>query len=315
VLPAAVTAGARIVTSVQVDEIVRRNGVATGVTAVAVGGGRLHVEAGRAVVQASGAIGTPLLLLDNRIGQGTVGRRLQCHPGIAVAGRFAEPVRAWHGATQGHEVTGLMGEGIKLEALGLDPAIIAHQVDRVGRGLVEEIAQLSHWATWAGAIRARAMGTVAPGRQAPKIRFALGPDDMRRVKRAVRALAELLFAAGAVEVTPGVAGFERHVTDPEAMSRFEAEGPDDPRAYSFAISHLFGTCRMGSDRRTSVVRPDFRHHAVDRLYIADASVFPTNLGVNPQVSIMSMASCCATSITNSTDEGSKPWRLHPFVVA
>jgi choline dehydrogenase-like flavoprotein len=74
------------------------------------------------------------------------------------------------------------------------------------------------------------------------------------------------------------------------------EGPTDPRAYSLVISHLFGTCRMGSDPLTSVVRPDFRHHEVDHLYIADASVFPTNLGVNPQVSIMTMAALCARSV-------------------
>jgi choline dehydrogenase-like flavoprotein len=60
---------------------------------------------------------------------------------------------------------------------------------------------------------------------------------------------------------------------------------------------MFGTAAMGSDPATSVVRPDFRHHAIDRLYLADASVFPTNLGVNPQLSIMTMARCCADAIT------------------
>jgi long-chain-alcohol oxidase len=59
---------------------------------------------------------------------------------------------------------------------------------------------------------------------------------------------------------------------------------------------MFGTCRMGSDRSTSVVRPDFRHQTVDRLYIADSSVFPTNTGVNPQTSILALATLCAARI-------------------
>jgi choline dehydrogenase-like flavoprotein len=105
-----------------------------------------------------------------------------------------------------------------------------------------------------------------------------------------------MFAAGAVEVAPGVAGFDRHVTDIELLRRLPDDGPADPRAYSLVISHLFGTCRMGSDPQTSVVRPDFRHHRVDNLFIADASVFPTNLGVNPQISIMTMAALCARSV-------------------
>jgi len=45
-----------------------------------------------------------------------------------------------------------------------------------------------------------------------------------------------------------------------------------------------------------VVRPDFRHHTVDRLYVADSSVFPTNLGANPQIPIMAMATLCARRI-------------------
>ena len=60
-------------------------------------------------------------------------------------------------------------------------------------------------------------------------------------------------------------------------------------AFTCAVTHMFGTCRMGGDPGDSVVRPDFRHHTVDRLYVADSSVFPTNLGVNPQVPIMAAA--------------------------
>jgi choline dehydrogenase-like flavoprotein len=63
-----------------------------------------------------------------------------------------------------------------------------------------------------------------------------------------------------------------------------------------SMTHLFGTARMGADRATSVVRPDFRHHTVAGLYVADSSVFPTNLGVNPQLPIMAMAARCAERI-------------------
>jgi choline dehydrogenase-like flavoprotein len=298
-LPAATAAGARIVTSVQVQEVMHRGGRARGLTAAAAGGGRLHIEARRAVVLAAGAIGTPLVLLDSRLRGGPVGQYLQCHPGVAVAGRFAEEVRSWEGATQGHEVTGLMEDGIKLEALALDPAFIAHSTGRIGADLTEEMARLSHWATWAAPVRAESLGTVTRARREAKVRLELIGADVERIRRAVAALCDLMFAAGAVEVAPGVVGFDRHLTDPEVTRRFRTDGPLDPRAYSAVISHFFGTCRMGSDPQSSVVGPGFRHHAIDELYIADASVFPTNLGVNPQISIMSMASCCAASMLRS----------------
>ena len=53
---------------------------------------------------------------------------------------------------------------------------------------------------------------------------------------------------------------------------------------------------MGIDPRTSVVRPDFECHEVTGLYVVDSSVFPTNLGVNPQHSIMAMSRLAATQI-------------------
>jgi choline dehydrogenase-like flavoprotein len=71
---------------------------------------------------------------------------------------------------------------------------------------------------------------------------------------------------------------------------------------------MFGTCRMGSAPATSVVRPDFRHHALESLYVADSSVFPSNIGVNPQIAIMAMAALCARRIVASSKEGERNGR-------
>jgi choline dehydrogenase-like flavoprotein len=296
-LPAAAARGARIVTSVQVDEILTRGRAATGVAGRARGGGRLTVVARSAVVLAGGAIQTPALLLANRIRHGPVGRNFQCHPGLTVAGRFPEPVRAWTGATQGHEITSFMTDGIKLETVGLAPSLLASRLDSVGRRLGDDMAGLSHWATWGAGIRTVATGSVTRGRRRPRVRFALAEADVHRVRTAVGLLGDIMLAAGATSIAPGVAGWPARVSDRGTMARLISHGPADARAYSLAISHMFGTCKMGTDPATSVIRPDFRHHVIDRLYVADASVFPTNLGVNPQVSIMTMARCCADSIT------------------
>lgn len=302
VLPDAVTLGARLCTSLRVDEIIRRGDAVIGVAGTAGAGGRVRVLASRAVVLAASAIGTPALLIANGIRHGPVGRRFQCHPGVVVAGRFPEPVRAWTGATQGHEVLGLRDQGIKIESIALDLPLLALRHDGIGVDLAHGIAELDHWATWGAAIRAEGMGSVRPGRRGTTVRFDLTPNDLKRLRRAVAALSELLFAAGATDVAPGVAGWERRISDPQDVARLEREAPVDAKAYSLAISHMFGTCKMGSDPKTSVVGPDFRHHVMDRLYIADSSVFPTNTGVNPQLSIMAMATLCAASILRSGGE-------------
>jgi choline dehydrogenase-like flavoprotein len=50
-----------------------------------------------------------------------------------------------------------------------------------------------------------------------------------------------------------------------------------------------GTCRIGRDAATSVTSPSGETHDVKGLYLADSSIFPSSLGVNPQWTIMSAA--------------------------
>ena len=75
--------------------------------------------------------------------------------------------------------------------------------------------------------------------------------------------------------------------------RAEREWADDPRCYSWILSHLFGTARMAARPSAGVVGHDFAVHGVSNLVVADSSVFPTNLGVNPQHAIMAVSRLCA----------------------
>ena len=53
--------------------------------------------------------------------------------------------------------------------------------------------------------------------------------------------------------------------------------------------HQAGTCRMGTDPRTSVTDPMGRVHAHDNLFVMDASLHVTNGGFNPVLTIMALA--------------------------
>lgn len=53
--------------------------------------------------------------------------------------------------------------------------------------------------------------------------------------------------------------------------------------------HQAGTCRMGSDPKTSVVDRYCRVHDHDNLYVVDGSVHVTNGGFNPVLTIMALA--------------------------
>ena len=57
--------------------------------------------------------------------------------------------------------------------------------------------------------------------------------------------------------------------------------------------HPMGTCRMGDAPEAAVVNRHLESHAVKNLFVSDASIFPTSLGVNPQLSIMAFATYLA----------------------
>lgn len=299
-LPEAVAAGAEILAECRVDAIVVERGQARGVVGETRGGAVLDVRARRGVVLAASAVQTPVLLIRSGLRQGPVGQGFACHPGASMAGRFSSPVRMWEGATQGHEVIGLRGEGLKFEALGYDIALTATRLKGFGRALASEIDDIAHRANWGVAIKAAGRGVVRPtGNGGARVRYSLTADDLRKVRRGVSLMGRMMLAAGADFVTPGVQGFEARIDDPRRMEAFEREGTLDPKAYAMAVTHMFGTARMGGDPATSVVRPDFRHHSVDGLWVADSSVFPSNTGVNPQTSIIVLAMRCAEAIAGA----------------
>lgn len=287
----------QVLSSAEVQQIIVDKGRAKGVR------GRLaathtpfEVRAKHAVVLAASAVQTPALLLHNGIKHGPVGRNFQCHPGVSMAGRFPDMVRMWEGATQGHEVIGLRHEGLKFEALGFGLGIMAGRLNGVGRALAEEVEHMPYHLDWGAAVRAEAKGRVVSFRGKPYVVYQPTPRDVHTFRRGLRVLGEMMLAAGAIEVMPGVRGVVEKTSSLADLVRLQDSGPGSATAYKAAITHMFGTCRMGSDPGTSVVGTDFQHHAVKDLFVADSSVFPTNIGVNPQIPIMAIGTLCANKI-------------------
>jgi choline dehydrogenase-like flavoprotein len=55
------------------------------------------------------------------------------------------------------------------------------------------------------------------------------------------------------------------------------------------VAHQVGTCRFGTDPKSSVLDINCRTHDVDNLYVVDGSFFPSSAAVNPSLTIMANA--------------------------
>ncbi|HXX69796.1 MAG TPA: GMC family oxidoreductase N-terminal domain-containing protein [Polyangiaceae bacterium] len=305
-VPWALARGARLVCSCRVERILVEAGRACGVLARTVLGAaapshrraqRVVLRARRAVVVAASTVQTPNLLRRSGLRASAVGRHFQCHPGYAIAGLFDRPVEINFGVTQGAEAVHLRrSDRIKLETLGMPPELAAARIPGVGRDLMRRFGAFSHLAIWAVVVRAEAEGEVGRGWGGrDKVRWQPSRIDVERARRGAAMLARLLFQAGAREVWPGLHGLPSSLRSIDDVGLIERV-PADPRLFGFIASHLFGAARMGTDPRSSVVGTDFQCHEVAGLYVVDSSVFPTNLGVNPQHSIMAISRLAATQI-------------------
>jgi choline dehydrogenase-like flavoprotein len=307
-VPWALSAGARLFSSCRVDRVETEGARAVAVLGHTTGADRIlrhaHVRrevrlrARRAVIVAASTVQTPNILRRSGLRGRALGRHFQCHPGLGVAGVFDEPIGLSLGATQGAESLALRtSDRIKVETLSMPPELAAVRVPGVGRDLMHRLGMFAHLGMWAIVLRAEAEGTVGAagwgGKGGDRVKFSLTRADLERSRKGVALLARMMFEAGAREVWPGVFGLPSVMRSIDDAKRI-AEGPLESRAYSFIATHLFGAARMGIEPRASVVGPDFQCHEVRSLYVVDSSVFPSNLGVNPQHSIMAMARLAAS---------------------
>jgi choline dehydrogenase-like flavoprotein len=296
-IPRAVAAGARLYATCRAERLLTAGGRAVGVTgrfrdrATGRVGPPLRVRARHAVVVAASAIQTPLFLLANGVGRrsGLVGRGLQTHPGLAIAGVFDRPVEIWFGTTQGYESMHFWDEGMKLETVGMPLEMVAARLPELGSALMRELLSFGQVAVWGVELRARARGRVRRGLfGGASIAYDLTDEDVRLLKLAIKRLTQMMFAAGAREVLPGVHGLPDRIRSADQIEAI-FDLPDDPRLMHFIAAHLFSTARMGPDPRSSVVGPSLEAHDLPGLYVLDSSVFPGNIGVNPQQTIMAVS--------------------------
>ncbi len=305
-VPAALRGGAKVLTSVRVEQVLVEGRRAAGVVGRVVTpfsgkpGHSVHVRA-RRVVLSAGCMATPVLLQksgDLANGSGQVGANLQFHPGIAMVGVFPELVHPQFGATQGYQSLAFLRRGFKLETLWAPPAVLAVRMPGSGLALKQRLALAPHSAVWDGIASCnRSLGSVRARSRGfdPKLTWNFHADDVPILADALYTLARIFFAAGAKVVIPGVHGIAEEL---HSLAEADVLRTRGFRATEFvtASNHAFCTTRMHGDPRRGVVDELGRCHDLDGLYIADTGVFPQCPSVNPMWTGMALAHRTAQAI-------------------
>jgi len=237
------------------------------------------------VIVAAGTIHTPGLLARSGLGAGSgqLGHNLSLHPATAVVALMDEVVDMARGVPQSFYVDEFAGEGIMFEGVAGPPAYAAMSLPLTGRRHAAAMASYRRLAQFGVMVSDTSRGRIATVAGQPVIRYDLVHADLERFRSGLAKLEQLFLAAGAREVyLPLAAG----VRPGRARRR-------DLRLMAF---HPLGTARADARPSHGVVDQNLKVHGLDGIYVADGSVIPSALGVNPQLTIMALATRLALSL-------------------
>jgi choline dehydrogenase-like flavoprotein len=290
-------AGATTFTGCRARAIELARGRARAVVAETRARGTVRVECDHVVV-ACGAIHTPLLLARNGLGgeSGQLGRNLAIHPATAVRALFDEEIDMSRGVPQSFFIDEFADDRIMFEGAAGPPDYLAMSFPFSGerqRDLMLRYRRLSQFGVMVSDL---SRGRVRERAGRPEIRYDLVPADVHAFKRGIELLTELYWEAGARRVYQPVAGVEElRDGDPGPLPGRALRARD----LTLMAFHPLGTARAHARPGHGVVDENLRLHGVDGLHVADASAIPSSLGVNPQVTIMALATRLAFHLLNA----------------
>ena len=329
ILPIAARHGAQVLANCRVDELLLeplpdsgREGRTHRVTGVvahftdARGTTRERVEIrARRVVLAAGPFASPRILMQSNVPdlrrskgvERAVGERFSTHATITFCADFDEPLYP-------SAATPPMGYFVKKYAVDdqtrADPArdhvryalegMLNHPLAHAQ--LVPYESAESHQAfmkrfnqtmTLAVMFRDRPVGRVTPS----AFEYALAEEDQPGWLDALRTGARIMFAAGASRVF-----FNAHrpliLTQPAEIDETLTLDLVRQQRIQITSGHPMGGCALGGDRRRDVVDSRGRSWDVEGLYVADSSILPTSLGVNPCYTVYALGRYIAQGLVD-----------------
>ena len=291
------------------DRITYENGIANGVNATFVNSSgvetyRIRVNA-KVIIVSAGAIASSNLLQKSLVGDEKVGKGLALHPAPFVMGLFDEEIYGNRGipmsytchefgVTNGVEKGGFLIESIFLPIFQMALAIPSMGLDH------KRLMQNFNRYTMAGIMsRDDPVGKVMVSYNGnPKVIYNLSQQTIEDMAKGMSILSRMWFNIGAKAVITSHRDVYEIGTKAD-IPKLKDAIRNNPDGLMIGSAHPQGGNRMGENEKECVVDSNCKVFGFDNLYVCDASVFPTALGVNPQLTVMALATLTANKIISS----------------
>jgi choline dehydrogenase-like flavoprotein len=265
--------------------------------------GEYLIEA-EVIVVCGGAVESPALLMRSNItshSSPALGKYFTCHPALILAGKHPEPIQNIEGHPKSFYCDHFeSSHHFILESCMYFPFTLAKNVSGFGEEMDIVMRSFPHlqMILVLAIDPAEAHNRISLGKDAKtQVRYRFHPRTLNSLVEACRASAKIFFAAGADWVySPGMDSMRIHRKDADEVDRMIRKSAFRLGQVSISAAHLMGGCRMGEDPMFSVTDGWGKIHGSNHVYVADASLFPQALGINPYLTIMALADRVAEGI-------------------
>ncbi|XP_045821899.1 long-chain-alcohol oxidase FAO1-like [Trifolium pratense] len=281
---------------------------------------KLQIEA-KVTIFAGGALLTPPLMISSGLKNKNIGRNLHLHPVLMTWGYFPESksdfkCKVYEGGiiTSVHKVLSYLKSDIRaiIETPLLGPASFASLCPREsGLDFKQRMLNFPRTSHLITIIRDKSSGQVT---KEGRVSYKLDSTDKENMRAGLQQAVRILIAAGAVEVGTHRSDGQRirineNISEDEIEEFIDSVCPMDRVLWPgeswnlYSSAHQIGSCRMGVNQNEGVVDENGESWEAERLFVCDASVLPTAIGVNPMITIQSTAYCISSRIVDFLRKG------------
>lgn len=265
---------------------------------------KIRVSA-RLVVIAAGSIASTELLLKSHIAVGKAGKGLALHPVPFVLGDFPFEIRGIQGIPMAYTLhdfgvtNGVEDGGFLVEGIYLPPLQLSLLLPIAGGQHEKLMMRYNHYAMAGVLVRDGSNGEITlTDRGLPRVDYSLKSKEIDSIARGVEVISRMWFRLGASKVvTPHLA--MPILIGPDQIPELISTIKNDPKGMLLGSAHPQGGNRMGNDPEVCVVDSNCRVYGFRNLFVCDASVFPTAIGVNPQLTVMALATIISERISRA----------------
>jgi len=301
-IPEAINNGAKVYSDFKAEKIIFKGKTATAVEGTIMSQmkqakGTFRVDA-EYIVVAAGALHSPWLLGRSGIKNKNLGKHLKIHPIVPMQALFKKDMDSFNGVPQAIssfqytdyknkkekgfvyycDFSGMMGTSTHMPGMGNE--------------LRERIGKLRKMGQTQIMLLENTTGEINCKKEKPVITYNLNEMDKNEFVKASKIMGNLYFESGAEAVYLGNQVF----TSPDQLNGISTDLFEPFASHKYA-AHFQSTCRMGASSKDSVTDNSGKVFDTENVYVADASILPDSVGVNPMLTIMAFASLVAERLS------------------